>query len=149
MTQAHLTPRTIAVLTLIRASSDPRKRGTNRKVVAAAMETPRVVISSVFTRLEKMKLIERVIGEEGVDGSNLNFKTTPAGNEAIKRGSGTRLDRETHHKHSGAYAKASSSDWVAPRADRNVMKLPKYVPPKVISARPDADEHLQHKSRGV
>lgn len=146
----ELTPRTIAVLEQIRAASKPKSKGVDRQGVAASMSLPRVVISSVFTRLEKNKLIERVLGSGSADtAANLNFKITKLGIEAIKRGSGLRADRLLQHRHAGAYSAAASGDWVAPRADRNVMKLPTYTPPKVTSARPDADEHLQHKSKGI
>lgn len=143
--RASLTQRTLTVLEHIQAAG---ARGIDRKAVADLMDLPRVVVSSVFTRLENTKLIDRVTESDTSTSQKLTFKITPAGIDAIKRGPSKRVNKDItkSRNHNGVYAKAEKIDWRM--SPRNVMTQPTYQPPTIKPARPDADQHLAFKSKG-
>ena len=148
MIKHDLTQRSIAVLTHIQAASGKGKHGIARSDVALKMELPRAVVSSIFTRLENSKLIERTTTEaRTTTDQKLNYKVTSEGVEVIKRGSVRASDMLTTSKHSGVYAKAQVSTPSA-FSTRNVMTMPVYTPPRNDPPRADANQHFNFKSKG-
>jgi len=139
----QFSPRTLLVLGAF--VKGPMSRNT---LIATLAKVPESVVSSAVTRLVRNKLIAAVGKEPDVKTSARRYGITKLGVALLEKGPGMK-DRVLDTRHGGTYSRALPQDWVAPRADRNVMKLPTYVPTKIAPARPDADEHLQHKSKGI
>lgn len=118
-----LSPRTILVLKTLKRL----KSGGDRRDVADLMGLTREEVSPIFTRLERMKLIER----------------GPSRAERV-------LKKESH---GGTYSRVQRSEFgqfgVAGPPVYNVMELPVYEPPKQTTSRPGADDHKQFKSKGM
>lgn len=144
-----LSPRTIQVLKALKRL----KSGGDRRDVADLMGLTREEVSPIFTRLERMKLIERcptVLPGGGLT-YKLTFRITKAGQQAIERGPSRAerlLNRESHGGAYGRVIPGSSPYGVAGPPVYNVMELPVYEPPKQTTARPGADDHKQFKSKG-
>jgi DNA-binding PadR family transcriptional regulator len=135
-------PRTIDVL------KELAKRDSDRRGVADILKLQRETISSIFTRLEHAKLIERIQPEDKTLRQKLIFRITAAGRATLAAGATGKSKPLKTTSHGGVYAKAQSTpnDWRD--NPRNVMNRQTYVPPKVMSPRPDSDQHLSIESKG-
>lgn len=145
----RISPRTIDVLKAIK-----KLNTADRRDVADFLKMPRETVSSIFTRLEKMKLIERVQNKVGLRVVNpkVTFIVTKKGSAAIQAGP-TAPDRKP--RVFNVYARAASfrlpgepEHAVAQPRQVNVMTQPVYQPDKQFSTRPGADDHKQFKSKG-
>lgn len=143
----RISERTILVLKAIK-----KLVTADRRDVAEYLKLQRDTVSSVFTRLERMKLIERTsptVTGLAIKHPKLTFKVTTEGFAAIRRGA--TMARSTEPRTYHTYQRAVPVDpTIARPRQMDVMHSPVYVPPKSsASVRPGADDHKQFKSKGI
>lgn len=122
--------------------------------VSQALDMPHLTVKQAVIRLQRKGHIEPTLQlTRGSKTQRQVYKITPAGRQAIKEGPAVKGHATLDHRpHSGVHSRAKAqpigSGFVTPNRT-SVMSLPPYVPPKVESARPGADDHKLIPSKGI
>ena len=123
------------------------------QVVAQALDVPHLTVKQAVIRLQRKGYIEPTLAlVRGSKTQRQVYKITPDGRQALKIGPVDRGHASMNQKpHGGVHAKAKRMDFSAAASPNrvSVMSLPQYVPPKVESARPGADDHKLIPSKGI
>lgn len=123
-------------------------------VVSQAIGMPHLTVKQAVIRLQRKGYIEPTLQlTPGSKTQRQVYRITPAGRQAIKNGPAAKSPEKLDHRpHSGVHSRAAAhqigSDFATPNRT-SVMSLPKYVPPKVESVRPGADDHKLIPSKGI
>lgn len=142
-----LTPATLGIL---------KQFGLGKRdalVVSQALNLPHLTVKQAVVRLQRKGYIEPTLAlVRGSKTQRQVYKITAEGRQAVKTGPVDRRHAALNHKpHGGVHAKAKPSHFTGSATPNriSVMSLPQYVPPKVESARPGADDHKLIPSKGI